>query len=109
MPRDFVVKLPRQDNENYKKHVKELLQESQILSSVDHPNIIKIHGHSSMNASQSDSNRFTMPFFLILDRLSYTLEDLLNVWVCKNNSMNKLKYDSCKNVFFRQRLQIACT
>ena len=41
MPRDFSVKLPRQDNKNYKKHVKNLLQESQILSTVKHPNIIK--------------------------------------------------------------------
>ena len=93
---------------NTKKHVEELIHESKILSSVDHPNIIKIHGRSSIEASQLGSNRSAQPFFLVLDRLTYTLEDLLKVWVPKKNNDNTLKFQSFKYlVSLRQRLKIA--
>jgi len=105
---DFAVKLPRYDDKEYKKHVEQLIHESKILSSVDHPNIIKIHGRSSIEASQLGSNRSAQPFFLVLDRLTYTLEDLLKVWVPKKNNDNTLKFQSFKYlVSLRQRLKIA--
>jgi len=56
-PSIYAVKLPRHDNNNkqYKENIKELLHESNILPSVDHPNIIKIHGMSSTEVDHSDS------------------------------------------------------
>jgi len=94
---DLAVKLLRHDSKNFKENVKELLNESTILLSVDHPNIIKIHGVSSKKTSHLGSNQSLKPFFLIIERLSYSLEDLLKVWASKKKF---------KEEFLQQRLQV---
>jgi len=83
LPEHFAAKLPRLGTKKYAENIKELLHESDILSSVDHPNIIKVHGISSTEASQSGPDQSLQPFFIILDRISYTLEDLLRIWASK--------------------------
>jgi len=80
------------------------LHESNILSSVDHQNIIKIHGTSSIEASQSVSGQFEKPFFLVFDMLSYNFETLLEIWATKKKNINCLS----KKELFQQRIKIAC-
>jgi len=84
------------------------LHESDILSSVDHPNIIKVHGISSTEASQSGPDQSLQPFFIILDRISYTFEDLLKVWASKKNNINILKFQTFKDESLQMRLKVAC-
>ena len=74
-PRKYAAKLPHHGNDKkYKENMKELLHESNILSFLDHPNIIEIYGMLLIETDQSDSNQSLNPFFLILDKLSYNLE-----------------------------------
>jgi len=107
LPENFAAKLPRRDSKNYKEIVEELSHESDILSSVDHPNIIKIYGISTVEPSQPGSEPSSQPLFIILDRLSYDLDKLLKVWASKKNNINILKFQACKDESFRQRLKAA--
>ena len=85
LPKHYAAKFPHHcnDNKKYEENVKELLHESNILSSINHPNIIKIHGTSSIDTSKPICAHFSKPIFLVLDRLSYTLEELLKIWTSK--------------------------
>jgi len=58
--------------------VEDLIHETAILASLDHPNIIKIHGRSG--GSVSDSFRLSDGYFILLDKLSDTLEDRIKTW-----------------------------
>jgi len=57
--------------------VEDLIHETAMLASLDHPNIIKIHGRSG--GSLSDSFK-TNGYFILLDRLVDTLEDRITRW-----------------------------
>jgi len=109
LPQSFAVKIPRHDTKTHKENVEELLHESNILLHFDHPNIIKIHGMSAIRTYQSGSNISTQHFFLVLDRLLYTLGDLLKIWVSKKNISDIFKFQTFKDDSFGQRLKIALT
>ncbi|KAL3811918.1 hypothetical protein ACHAXA_002535 [Cyclostephanos tholiformis] len=55
--------------------VEDLVNESAILASLDHPNIIQIHGRASTPLLLSDG------YFILLDRLSDTLDDRILRWM----------------------------
>lgn len=57
--------------------VEDLIHETAMLASLDHPNIIKIHGRSG--GSLSDSFKLN-GYFILLDRLIDTLEDRMARW-----------------------------
>lgn len=61
--------------------VEDLVHETAILASLDHPNIIKLHGRAIC-----DSLRLSDGYFILLDRLQGTLEDRILNW----REMNKL-------------------
>ena len=67
--------------------VEDLIHETAILASLDHPNIIKIHGRSG--SSVSDSFRLSDGYFILLDRLADTLEDRLKRWAKAPRASNK--------------------
>ncbi len=58
--------------------VEDLVNETAMLASLDHPNIIKLHGR----AKGCDTNSFRLSdgFFILLDRLLGTLEDSIVKW-----------------------------
>jgi hypothetical protein len=58
--------------------VEDLIHETAMLAALDHPNIIKIHGRSG--GSVSDSFRLSDGYFILLDRLTDTLEDRIKRW-----------------------------
>lgn len=98
--------------------MEDLIHETAMLASLDHPNIIKLHGRAV-----SDSHcRLRDGYFILLDRLQDTLEDRIVMWkhvVTKNNSKiskaklwssqletacsiaNALSYLHSKNIVFR--------
>jgi serine/threonine protein kinase len=58
--------------------VEDLVNETAMLASLDHPNIIKLHGR----AKGCDTNSFRLSdgYFILLDRLLGTLEDSIVEW-----------------------------
>lgn len=85
----------RADAKQFLIGVEDLIHETAILASLDHPNIIKIHGRSG--GSVSDSFRLSDGYFILLDRLTDTLEDRIQRWKKlpatskKGPSVNQLK------------------
>lgn len=57
--------------------VEDLIHETAMLASLDHPNIIKIHGRSGGSLSDSFKSN---GYFILLDRLIDTLEDRIIRW-----------------------------
>jgi serine/threonine protein kinase len=57
----------------------DLVLEATFLSSLDHPNILKIHGHSTESLESYYHGRHDS-YFLILDRLTETLQDRVVTW-----------------------------
>ena len=83
-------------------HVKrDLVLEAEFLTSLRHPNVIKLRGiaHSGVEGILSDGPE---AFFLILDRVTETLETRLRVWHDQHRSQTKVnqKLDS----FIRNRI-----
>ena len=58
--------------------VEDLIHETAMLASLDHPNIIKIHGRSG--GSVSDSFKLSDGYFILLDRLTDTLDNRIDRW-----------------------------
>ncbi|KAL3771559.1 hypothetical protein ACHAWU_003734 [Discostella pseudostelligera] len=58
--------------------VEDLVNETAMLASLDHPNIIKLHGRAG--GCGSDSFRLSDGFFILLDRLRDNLEDRIRSW-----------------------------
>eukprot|EP00804_Cyclotella_cryptica_P014855 CCRYP_020387-RA/>CCRYP_020387-RA protein AED:0.02 eAED:0.02 QI:245/1/1/1/1/1/2/677/491 len=56
--------------------VEDLVRETAILSSLDHPNIIRLHGR----AGTGPSFKLTDGYFILLDRLQGTLRDKIAQW-----------------------------
>ncbi|KAL3805957.1 hypothetical protein ACHAW5_002493 [Stephanodiscus triporus] len=65
--------------------IEDLVHETAMLASLDHPNIIKIHGRAG--GRESNSLRLRDDFFILLDRLTETLEERMHRW--KNLSYDK--------------------
>ena len=68
----------RSDAEQFIIGVEDLLHETLLLASLDHPNIIKLRGRSG--ECISNSFRLRDGFFILLDRLTDTLEDRIIRW-----------------------------
>ena len=97
--------------------VEDLVNETAMLASLDHPNIIKLHGRAG--GCGPDSFRLSDGFFILLDRLRDSLEDRIRSWkktLAANNkaaspSMSQIKtacaiadalsYLHSKNIVFR--------
>ena len=88
----------RSNAEQFLIGVEDLIHETAVLASLDHPNIIKIHGRSG--GSVSDSLILSDGYFILLDRLTETLEDRIQRWKKaplaskKGPSVNQLKIAS---------------
>ena len=100
-PRKYAAKLPHHGNDKkYKENMKELLHESNILSFLDHPNIIRMYGMSSIDLSGTVHGQPLKPFFLGFDRLSYNFEELLKILASKKTDMNILEFYTSKKESF---------
>jgi len=65
----------RSDADQFIIGVEDLVHETAMLASLDHPNIIKLHGRAI-----SDSFRLSDGYFILLDRLQDTLDDRIVSW-----------------------------
>jgi serine/threonine protein kinase len=68
----------RSNTEQFVIGVEDLVRETCMLSSLDHPHIIKIHGRAE--SSLSSSFRIGDGYFILLDRLQDTLDDRIKEW-----------------------------
>eukprot|EP00581_Thalassiosira_minuscula_P005551 CAMPEP_0183735070 /NCGR_PEP_ID=MMETSP0737-20130205/45562_1 /TAXON_ID=385413 /ORGANISM="Thalassiosira miniscula, Strain CCMP1093" /LENGTH=1451 /DNA_ID=CAMNT_0025968719 /DNA_START=307 /DNA_END=4662 /DNA_ORIENTATION=+ len=68
----------RSDVDQFLIGVEDLVQETAMLASLDHPNIVKLHGRAA--GSVSKSFKLTDGYFILLDRLEDTLEDRIIRW-----------------------------
>jgi len=68
----------RPNADQFQVGIQDLVHETAILASLDHTNIIKIHGR----ADGRDSNSFLLGdgFFILLDKLTETLEERIHRW-----------------------------
>ena len=89
----YVAKVPHNDDiETYKQCFDSLKVEAKILASLNHENIIKIHGTSKFNTFDYDSNEINQkPYFIILDKLSHTLDKKIENWRCVSSSRKMIK------------------
>ena len=69
----------RSTEEQFMIGVEDLVHETVILSSLDHPNIIKIHGRAG-------GDKMGDGYFILLDRLQETLDDRIECWLKKYGS-----------------------
>ena len=67
----------RSDLTQYIDSVEDLVHETAMLASLDHPNIVKLHGR--MNTT-SFSNSINDGYFILLDRLQDTLDERILSW-----------------------------
>jgi len=88
----------RSDTEQFIIGVEDLVHETVMLSSLNHPNIIKIHGRAS--GSVSSSFKMGDGYFILLDKLHDTLDDRIKIW------QNKLP-NSSKNPPTLQQIKVA--
>jgi serine/threonine protein kinase len=75
----------RSNADQFQVAIEDLVHETAMLASIDHPNIIKIHGRAG--GRESNSLRLGDDFFILLDRLTETLEERMHRW--KNLSYDK--------------------
>jgi len=75
----------RSNAEQFMIGVEDLVHETAMLASLDHPNIVKIHGRAG-GGCVSNSFRLGDGFFILLDRLKDTLDDRIQRW---KKSMDK--------------------
>lgn len=68
----------RSNAEQFMIGVEDLVHETAMLASLDHPNIVKLHGRAG--GCVSNSFRLSDGYFILLDRLKDTLEDRMNRW-----------------------------
>jgi serine/threonine protein kinase len=68
----------RSDADQFIIGVEDLVHETTMLASIDHPNIIKIHGIAG--GCDTKSSRLGDGFFILLDRLQDTLTDRILRW-----------------------------
>ncbi|EJK46309.1 hypothetical protein THAOC_35025, partial [Thalassiosira oceanica] len=68
----------RSDSEQFTVGAEDLVHETALLASLDHPSIIKLHARAS--GSLRDSFVLNDGYFILLDRLTGTLTDRLQEW-----------------------------
>jgi len=83
----------RSDAEQFMIGVEDLVHETTMLASLDHPNIIKIHGRGGLD---SRSSRLGDGFFILLERLQDTLVDRINRW--RNQNSGKKGHPSLSQI-----------
>mmetsp|Transcript_5355 Transcript_5355/g.10989 ORF Transcript_5355/g.10989 Transcript_5355/m.10989 type:complete len:588 (+) Transcript_5355:95-1858(+) len=69
----------RSDPEQFLIGVDDLIHETAILASLDHPNIVKLHGRASGDLTKA-FQKLDDGYFILLDRLQHTLEDRIDHW-----------------------------
>ncbi|KAL3779661.1 hypothetical protein HJC23_006817 [Cyclotella cryptica] len=96
----------RSNFEHFLVGVEDLVRETAILSSLDHPNIIRLHGR----AGTGPSFKLTDGYFILLDRLQGTLRDKIAWWrkiysksQKKTPSLDQIKVAFAANVGFDSR------
>ncbi|KAL3762565.1 hypothetical protein ACHAW5_003103 [Stephanodiscus triporus] len=102
----------RSDAEQFMIGVEDLVRETTMLASLNHPNIITIHGRAG--GFYSRSTRLGDGYFILLDRLQDTLTDRILRWQKQNNKSPSLAqintacfiadaiaYLHSKNIIFR--------
>ena len=90
----------RSDAEQFIIGVEDLVHETLLLASLDHPNIIKLRGRSG--ECISNSFRLSDGFFILLDRLTDTLEDRIIRWK-KTSKVREPPAESGKDCMFTRR------
>lgn len=100
----------------YQQGVVDIVREAAILSSLSHPNIIKLRALSS-NGTDGFANPTAGNYFLVLDRLYETLDQRIHKWAKKHTSFtNKLtkmvhrsasSFQEKKDDFLAKRLLVA--
>jgi len=75
--------------------VEDLLKETTMLASLDHPNIIKIHGRGAGDKY----HRITDGIFILLDRLTETLDERINRWKNMGGKNETLRSHRSKSWF----------
>lgn len=68
----------RSDVDQFTIGAEDLVHETAILSTLDHPHIIKLHGRASGNLS--DAFVLNDGYFILLDRLNETLHERIDAW-----------------------------
>ena len=68
----------RSDIDQFTIGAEDLVHETAILANLSHPNIIKLHGRSSGNLT--DSFKINDGYFILLDKLNETLLDRIDTW-----------------------------
>lgn len=76
-----------QQRDSLKVGAADLVVEAKILSHLSHPNIIELHGVSA--GSLSDSYKHNHRFFLVVDLLTCSLEDMLLEWSFEEEALYK--------------------
>jgi len=76
----------RSDVDQFTLGAEDQIRETAILANLDHAHIIKMHGRSSGHLTEAFSSKnFAHGYFILLDRLSETLGDRINVWKRKQD------------------------
>lgn len=75
----------RSDARAFMLGVEDLVRETGMLASLDHPHVIKLHGRAGCGSSSSSVNgggglRLSDGYFILLDRLVDTLDDRVRSW-----------------------------
>ena len=111
----------RSNFEHFLVGVEDLIHETAILSSLDHPNIIKLWGRAGNNTSFKLSDGY----FILVDRLKDTLQDKIDRWAksypnARKNPpslhqikvacdlSNAISYLHMSNVVFRDLKPVSC-
>ena len=87
----------RTNFEHFLVGVEDLVSKTAIISSLDHPNIIKLHGRAG-----DCSSKLSDGYFIFVDRLQVTLQDKINWWA-------KSYPNSSKNLPSLNQLKVVCT
>lgn len=70
----------RSDTEQFIVGVEDLVHETAMLASLDHPNIIKLHGRAGCGVGGAAGFRLSDGYFILLDILQDTLVDRIDRW-----------------------------
>uniref|UniRef100_A0A7S1GIQ0 Protein kinase domain-containing protein n=1 Tax=Cyclophora tenuis TaxID=216820 RepID=A0A7S1GIQ0_CYCTE len=79
---------------------KDISVESAVLAGLDHPNIIQIHGAASGSIKERiQQSRDGNGFFLLMDKVDYTLESQLRLWMKEGCGLEPVKSSASASVF----------
>lgn len=81
----------RSDKEQFMIGAEDLVHETAMLASIDHPNIIKLHGRAG--GELTDAFKLNDGYFILLDKLNCTLEDRLEEWKAKREAITSCQVE----------------